>query len=148
MTELGEWGGGVFNGGAWLEIDEAKVDLLWRDLDVVDHEISEAQAGRWRQEPLMFHLTGIPTYILLAELAITASCTGTYPGLTTHRRCGRWPVETGHDVQNSPSATRLPRMPHTVERQPASAWSPSEPPSMPMPALLQPAPGSPATRTS
>ena len=79
VTELGEWGGGVFNGGAWLEIDEAKVDLLWRDLDVVDHEIAEAQAGRWRQEPLMFHLTGIPTYILLAELAINRVLYGDLP---------------------------------------------------------------------
>ena len=69
VVEIGAWGGGVFNGGAWLELDGTKVDLLWRDLDVVDHEIAEAQAGRWRLEPLMFHLTGVPSYILLAELA-------------------------------------------------------------------------------
>jgi hypothetical protein len=55
-----------------------------------------------------------------------------------YQRCGKRPVETGHSVQSSRSATRLPRMPrmpHTVERQPASVWSPSPPPSMPMPAL-------------
>lgn len=69
VVEIGGWGGGVFNGGAWLQIEGTKVDLLWRDLGVVDHEIAEAQAGWWRLEPLMFHLAGIPTYILLAELA-------------------------------------------------------------------------------
>ena len=79
VVELGEWGGGVFNGGAWLQIDGAKVDLLWRDLDVLDHEITEAQAGRWRLEPLMFHLTGIPTYILLAELAVNRVLYGNLP---------------------------------------------------------------------
>lgn len=68
VVEIGEWGGGVFNGGAWLSLDGTTVDLLWRDLDTVDHEIAEASAGRWHLEPLMFHLTGIPTYLLLAEL--------------------------------------------------------------------------------
>lgn len=79
VAELGEWGGGVFNGGAWLQIDSARVDLHWRDLDVVDHEITEAQAGRWRLEPLMFHLTAIPTYILLAELAVNRVIYGDLP---------------------------------------------------------------------
>lgn len=79
VVELGEWGGGVFNGGAWLQIDDSKVDLLWRDLDVLDHEIAEARAGRWRLEPLMFHLTGIPTYILLAELAVNRVMYGDLP---------------------------------------------------------------------
>lgn len=44
VVEIGGWGGGVFNGGAWLQIEGTKVDLLWRDLGVVDHEIAEAQA--------------------------------------------------------------------------------------------------------
>lgn len=79
VVELGAWGGGVFNGGAWLQVGDAKVDLLWRDLDVLDHEIVEAQAGRWRLEPLMFHLTGIPTYLLLAELAINRVLHGSLP---------------------------------------------------------------------
>ena len=79
VVELGEWGGGVFNGGAWLQVDGVAVDLLWRDLDVVDHEIAEARAGRWRLEPLMFHLAGIPTYLLLAELAVNRVRHGTLP---------------------------------------------------------------------
>ena len=79
VVDIGEWGGGVFNGGAWLTVDDARVDLLWRDLDVVEHEIAEAAAGRWRLEPLMFHLTGIPTYLLLAELAINRVLYGQLP---------------------------------------------------------------------
>lgn len=79
VTEIGEWGGGVFNGGAWLTVGGERVDLLWRDLDVVDREIGEARAGRWRLEPLMFHLTGIPTYLVVAELDGTVTLSGTLP---------------------------------------------------------------------
>ncbi|GAP51455.1 nucleotidyltransferase domain-containing protein [Streptomyces azureus] len=70
VCELGAWGGGVFNGGAWLTIDGRRVDVHYRDLDVVEHEVAEAEQGRFRVEPLMFHLAGIPTYLLVAELAI------------------------------------------------------------------------------
>ncbi|SDD05556.1 nucleotidyltransferase domain-containing protein [Auraticoccus monumenti] len=79
VVELGEWGGGIFNGGAWLDLDGTRVDLLWRELAVVEHEIDEAVAGRWRIEPLMFHLTGIPTYLLLAELAVNRVLHGDLP---------------------------------------------------------------------
>lgn len=79
VVGIGEWGNGVFNGGAWLEIDEHKVDLLWRDLAVVEHEVTEAAAGRWRMEPLMFHLSGIPTYIIVAELAMNHVLVGELP---------------------------------------------------------------------
>ncbi|HEY9291384.1 MAG TPA: nucleotidyltransferase domain-containing protein, partial [Microlunatus sp.] len=79
VVEIGEWGGGVFNGGAWLQVDGHRVDLLWRDLGVVEHEIADAQEGRWRLEPLMFHLAGIPTYILLAELALNRVLVGELP---------------------------------------------------------------------
>jgi len=69
VSEVGGWGGGVFNGGAWLEIDHRRVDVHYRDLDTIDHELAEAQQGRFRIEPLMFHLAGIPSYLVLAELA-------------------------------------------------------------------------------
>lgn len=59
VSQLGEWGGGVFNGGAWLEIEGSRVDLHYRDLDSVDHE--QASEERFRIEPLLFHLGGIPT---------------------------------------------------------------------------------------
>jgi predicted nucleotidyltransferase len=58
VSEIGAWGGGVFNGGAWLEIDRRRSDLHYRDLDTIDREIAAAQEGRFRIEPLMFHLAG------------------------------------------------------------------------------------------
>ncbi|MFF5956644.1 nucleotidyltransferase domain-containing protein [Streptomyces luteogriseus] len=79
VCEIGAWGGGVFNGGAWLTIEGRSVDVHYRDLDVVEHEVAEAEAGRFRVEPLMFHLAGIPTYLLVAELAINKVLRGELP---------------------------------------------------------------------
>ncbi|MFF5845824.1 nucleotidyltransferase domain-containing protein [Streptomyces massasporeus] len=79
VCEIGAWGGGVFNGGAWLTIEGRRVDVHYRDLDVVEHELAEAEAGRFRVEPLMFHLAGIPTYLLVAELAINKVLRGELP---------------------------------------------------------------------
>jgi predicted nucleotidyltransferase len=80
VSELGAWGGGVFNGGAWLTVDGRRVDVHYRDLDVVEHEVAEAEQGRFRVEPLMFHLAGIPTYLLVAELAVNEVLRGELPG--------------------------------------------------------------------
>jgi hypothetical protein len=56
VSEVGGWSGGVFNGGAWLEIDGRRADAHYRDLDAIDRELTEARAGRFRIEALMFHL--------------------------------------------------------------------------------------------
>jgi hypothetical protein len=66
---VGGWGGGVFNGGAWLTVDDRRVDVHYRDLDDVDYHLAQARAGRFRIERLLFHLVGVPTYIVVAELA-------------------------------------------------------------------------------
>ncbi|MBD0324395.1 MAG: nucleotidyltransferase domain-containing protein [Aldersonia sp.] len=79
VFELGAWGGGVFNGGAWLHIDGRKVDVLYRDLEVVEHELAEARAGRFHREPLLFHIAGIPSYLVVGELAINRVLRGTLP---------------------------------------------------------------------
>ncbi len=79
VSEIGAWGGGVFNGGAWLTIDDRRVDLHYRDLDAVEHQTAEAEAGRFGIEPLMFHLAGIPTYLVVAELAINEVLRGELP---------------------------------------------------------------------
>lgn len=79
VSEIGGWGGGVFNGGAWLEIGGRKVDVHYRDLDTIDREIAEASEGRFRIEPLMFHLAGIPSYLVLAELAVKRVLHGQLP---------------------------------------------------------------------
>ena len=79
VSEIGGWGGGVFNGGAWLTVDGRRVDVHYRDLDVVERELDEARAGRFRIEPLMFHLAGIPSYLVVAELALSRVLHGSVP---------------------------------------------------------------------
>lgn len=79
VSEIGGWGGGIFNGGAWLEIADRRVDVHYRDLNVVEHEISEARQGRFHIEPLMFHLAGIPSYLIVAELALNQVLSGELP---------------------------------------------------------------------
>ena len=96
VSEIGGWGGGVFNGGAWLTIDGRRVDVHYRDLDVVEHEWAQAQEGRFRVEPLMFHLAGIPSYLVVAELAVNKVLRGelprpaSYPGKLRRAACDRW----------------------------------------------------------
>ena len=79
VSEVGGWGGGVFNGGAWLTIDGRRVDVHYRDLDVVEHELTEAEEGRFRVEALLFHLAGIPSYLVVAELAVNRVLRGRLP---------------------------------------------------------------------
>ncbi|MEU5270038.1 nucleotidyltransferase domain-containing protein [Streptomyces hygroscopicus] len=79
VSDIGGWGGGVFNGGAWLTIDGRRVDVHYRDLDVVEHELAESRQGRFHWEPLMFHLAGIPSYLVVAELALNQVVRGTLP---------------------------------------------------------------------
>jgi hypothetical protein len=76
---IGGWGGGVFNGGAWLTAGGRKVDVHYRDLDDVEHQLAEARAGRFHIERLMFHLAGVPSYIVLAELALHRVLSGELP---------------------------------------------------------------------
>lgn len=96
VSEVGGWGGGVSNGGAWLTIDGRRVDVHYRDLDVVERELAEAEEGRFRVEPLMFHLAGIPSYLIVAELAINRVLRGelprpaAYPEKLRHTASDRW----------------------------------------------------------
>jgi len=102
ISEVGGWGGGVMNGGGWLEIDGRHVDLHYRDLDEVTHWLTEAQAGRFEKQFLMFYLAGIPTYVVAAELAINRVLAGTlprpeYPAALRESAARRW----HHDAQLS-----------------------------------------------
>ncbi|WP_328994994.1 nucleotidyltransferase domain-containing protein [Kribbella sp. NBC_01245] len=95
VAELGAWGGGVFNGGAWLEVDGRPVDIHYRDLNSVEHELAEAREGRFRIERLMFHLAGIPSYIVVGELAINQILRGdpprpTYPEALREKAPAVW----------------------------------------------------------
>jgi hypothetical protein len=62
-----------------LQIDGRPVDVHYRDLDVVEHELTEAQHGRFRVEPLLFHLAGIPSYLVVGELALNTVLRGDLP---------------------------------------------------------------------
>jgi hypothetical protein len=64
----GDWGR-IVNGGAWLEVDGAAVDLIYRDLGEVERWTAEAEAGRFRIEREVGYVAGIPTYVLAGELA-------------------------------------------------------------------------------
>ena len=79
VFEVGGWGKGVFNGGAWLEIDGRKTDVHYRDLDVVEREIAASRDGQFDIEPLSFHLAGVPSYLVLAELAVRRVLHGQLP---------------------------------------------------------------------
>jgi predicted nucleotidyltransferase len=79
VSELGGWGGGVFNGGAWLTVGGRRVDVHFRDLIDVERRLGEAEKGEFAIEPLLFHLAGIPTYIVVAELALGRVLSGSLP---------------------------------------------------------------------
>ena len=95
VSEIGGWGSGVFNGGAWLEIDDRRTDVHYRDLDTIEAEIEASREGRFRIEPLLFHLAGIPSYLVLAELAVKRVLRGElptpdYPAALRTRASGVW----------------------------------------------------------
>jgi predicted nucleotidyltransferase len=79
VSEVGGWSPGVFNGGAWLEVDNRRTDVHYRDLDVIDRELAAARDGRFSIEPLLFHLAGIPSYLVLAELSVKRVLHGQLP---------------------------------------------------------------------
>jgi predicted nucleotidyltransferase len=76
---IGDWGGGVFNGGAWLTVDGQRVDVHYRDLDDVEFRLAEVREGWFEVERLLFHLAGVPTYVVLAELAVNRTLRGELP---------------------------------------------------------------------
>lgn len=79
ISPIGGWGGGVFNGGAWLEVDGRHIDVHYRDLDEVEHHLAEARAGRFHVEHLAFHLAAIPSYLVVAELGLKRTLRGELP---------------------------------------------------------------------
>jgi nucleotidyltransferase-like protein len=84
VSEIGCWGGGVFSGGAWLQVEDRRVDVHYRDLNSVEHELAEAIEGRFRVEPLLFHLAGIPSYLIAAELATCQVLQGDLPQIHSY----------------------------------------------------------------
>lgn len=78
VVEPGTWGR-LVNGGAWLTVDDQRVDLLYRDLDVVQHWLEEAEAGRYEVDQVDGYLAGMATYVLAGELALAELLAGELP---------------------------------------------------------------------
>ena len=78
MSELNEWGP-IMNGGAWLTIDSTPVDVLFRDLDTVEHWLDEAESGRFEVLAQNGYIVGAPTYLPVGELAICQPIAGELP---------------------------------------------------------------------
>lgn len=65
----GSWGR-IMNGGAWLTVGGLKVDVLLRDLDVVERLSDDARRGEFAVDALLGYVAGVPTYSLLAEWSV------------------------------------------------------------------------------
>jgi predicted nucleotidyltransferase len=78
VSGLGEWGP-IVHGGAWLTIDGTPVDVLFRDLDTVEHWLEEARHGRFDVVSQNGCIVGAPTYALAGELAVCRPISGELP---------------------------------------------------------------------
>ena len=78
LVKLQEWGGPV-DEGARLVVEGQRVDLLYRDLDVVQHWLAEADAGRYEVNLVEGYVTGMATYVLAGELAVCEVLAGELP---------------------------------------------------------------------
>ena len=74
----GSWGR-LMNGGAWLRCGEERVDVLLRDLDVVEDWKGRAEKGEFEVDALLGYVAGVPTYMLSAELALCRALRGEVP---------------------------------------------------------------------
>lgn len=78
VTGPGGWGP-VVNGGAWLTVEGQRVDLCYRNIEEVLAALSDAEEGRFRIEALATFVAGIPTYVLVGELALGKVLSGVLP---------------------------------------------------------------------
>ena len=69
VTEPGEWGPWV-DGGAWLRINGAPVDWIYRDLDRVHRCWADAEKGRYAFHAQAGHPLGVPDFAYPGELAL------------------------------------------------------------------------------
>src|SRR5918992_1239394 len=102
LVEPGAWGR-LVNGGAWLTVEEQRVDLLYRDLDVVQHWLDEAEAGRYEVDQVEGYLAGMATYVLAGELALAELLAGElprpgFPDALRQVAAGRWRRSAGFSL--------------------------------------------------
>jgi predicted nucleotidyltransferase len=80
LAAPGEWGP-IMNGGGWLNVEGQAVDILLRDLDVVEGWLREAEEGRFEIHNVEGSLAGTPTYVLLGEVAANQVLWGRLPSV-------------------------------------------------------------------
>jgi hypothetical protein len=102
VVEPGSWGR-LMNGGASLTVDEQRVELVYRDLDVVRHWLTEAEAGGYEVDQVEGYLAGMPTYALAGELALAELLAGElprpgFPGALRRTAPGRWRRSAGFSL--------------------------------------------------
>ncbi|HTJ47647.1 MAG TPA: nucleotidyltransferase domain-containing protein [Kofleriaceae bacterium] len=76
----GSWGR-LMNGGAWLDVGGIEVDVMLRDLDVVEGWCARAAVGEYEVDALLGYVAGAPTYLLLAERASGRTLRGSLPAI-------------------------------------------------------------------
>src|SRR5262249_28107956 len=74
----GAWGR-LMNGGAWLRCGGEKVDVILRDLLVVEQWTRRAEQGEFEVDLLLGYLAGVPPYLLVAGLASCRVLRGELP---------------------------------------------------------------------
>lgn len=91
----GSWGR-FMNGGAWLNLEGVEVDVILRDLDVVEEWSDKAARGEYEVDQLLGYLAGFPSYTLIAEVASSVVVSGAididrrYPEALAREASGRW----------------------------------------------------------
>ena len=71
--------GRLMNGGASLTVEGRRVDVVYRDLDAVEHWVAEASEGRFEIDPVEGWVAGMPSYVLVGELARGEALAGELP---------------------------------------------------------------------
>lgn len=102
----GSWGR-IMNGGAWLTLEGMKVDVLLRDLDVALYWSAQARLGVYELDALLGYLAGVPTYSLMAELALNRTVSGHlpavagYPDALSEAGARRWPLHADFSLTHA-----------------------------------------------
>ena len=102
----GRWGR-LMTGGAWLDVEGARVDVLLRDLDAVEHWAAEANAGRYEVDGLLGYVAGLPTYSLSAEASVGRLVGGvldldtTFPDALAAAAPPRWRYHRDFSLQHA-----------------------------------------------
>src|SRR5690242_7594826 len=78
VSERGEWGP-IVNGGAWLTVEQTRIDVLYRDLDAIERWIEDALHGQFEVLAQNGYLAGAPTYLPMGELAVGRTIHGELP---------------------------------------------------------------------